>query len=53
MAKKQENGSDANLGFESQLWKAADALRDELLPKNVSGQILAGSDGKMVSRAAL
>ena len=30
--KKAENGTAANLGFEAELWKAADAMRGNLEP---------------------
>ena len=34
----KENNHGANLGFESELWRAADALRCKL-PKLISGEL--------------
>jgi len=46
------NNTAANVGYEAELWQMADALRDALLPKLISGELrvsdtalIAGSHG--------
>lgn len=36
---EKENTTAANIGYEAPLWQMADALRDTLLPKRISGEL--------------
>lgn len=42
----------ADLGFETKLWAAADALRDTLLAKLISGEIRGWEAERMTKEAA-
>lgn len=38
MGEKRDNSTGATVGYETQLWRMADALRDVLLPKLISSE---------------
>jgi hypothetical protein len=43
----------ANIGYEAQLWRMADALRDTLLPKLISGELRVKDAEKFIERTTL